>query len=236
MKMRFRSFATVGVAAGVLSVAGLAGTASAGAIVIDDFTGVAAPNPWPVNLNTAGTTSINESGLGVLGGTRDIEIELESVDEPGIGFLQATIAAGAGLFDFNSTVDTDGHVSMLYNGGGSLDVDFSSQLGIQFDFAMFDYAGGEALPVMVSLSDGTNSATHQLSVNAPGPQSLMFDFDDFAGIGSLDLSSITSIQFDLDPEIGADFRIAQIATVVPAPGALAVLGLGLMGSRRRRRD
>ncbi len=232
MKMRI-GFAAVA-AAGTLSVGLLAGTVSASAIVIDDFTQVADPNPWPVQLNTEGNVTVNETGLNVLGGTRDTFVEAVAVGIPDLDFLQATVAAGAGLLDFNSTVDTKGYLSLTYNGGGSLNADFTGQMGIQFDFTMFDFADGAPLPVTVIMNDGTNSATHTLSLNAPGGQSLMFDFADFSGIGSLDLASLQSIEFQLDPAIGADFRISQIVTVVPGPGALALLALGLAAPRRRR--
>src|SRR5690606_22093207 len=128
-------------------------------------------------------------------------------------FVQVSVVAAAGLFDFNSTVDTDAFVSLIYDGGGSLNADFSALSSIEFSFSMFDHAGGAPLPVTVHLFDGTNMAMHTLSLIAPGAQSLQFSFGDFAGIGSLDLSSIQSIQFDLDPGIGADFRITQITAI-----------------------
>jgi len=235
MTMRVRVFAAA-VAASILSVGSLVGSATASVIVIDDFSSVAAANPWPVNMNAVGTTVVDENGLAVIGGHRTTTLELQSTGIPGVDFLQATVAAGAGIFDFNSTVDTDGYISLLYDGGGSLNADFSGQSGIQLDFTMFDFAGGADMPITVTLSDGINSAAHTLSLTTFGAQSLVFDFAGFAGIGSVNLSSIQSIEFELDPAIGADFRISQIITVVPAPGALALLGLGLLGARTRRRN
>jgi hypothetical protein len=220
-------------AAGILGVAGTTISATAGIIVIDDFSSVAAPNPWPVMLNSEGNVTVNESGLGVLGGTRQTYIEATAVGIPGLDFLQVTVAAGAGLLDFNSTVDTDGYLSMLYDGGGSLNADFSTMNAIEFSFALFDHAGGQALPVTVHLSDGTNTASHTIALNAPGAQQLIFSFGDFAGIGLIDLSSLQSIQFDLDPAVGADFRISQVIAV-PGPAGIALLGIGLAAPRRRR--
>lgn len=228
--MTVRKCAMMFAVAGTLSVTGLVNTASAGLIVIDDFSTVAAPNPWPVQLNAEGSVTVNENGLGVLGGFRQTTVEAQGIGIPGLDFLQVTVAAGAGLLDFNSTVDTDGFLSLLYDGGGSLNADLSSQGGIQVSFAMFDFAGSAPLPVTLHLFDGSNMAMHTLSLMAPGAQSLFFNFNNFAGV---DLTSIQSIQFDFDPAIGADFRISQIVAI-PAPAALALLSLGIAAPRRRR--
>lgn len=224
--------------AAALLVAGTVGLGAAAVpasaiVIIDDFSSVSAPDPWPVMLNAEGFVDVNESGIGALGGTRHTHVEAVNVGIPGLDFLLVTVAAGAGVFDFNSTVDTDGFVSLLYDGGGSLNADLSGTSRIELTFTMFDYADSQSMPITVELSDGVNTASHTLSMTSPGGQVLAFNYADFAGIGSLDLSAIQSIRFDIDPGIGGDFRISQISAV-PAPGALALLGLGLFASRRRR--
>lgn len=226
--MKMRSAIAVGTLAFGVGV----GTAGASPVLIDDFTSI--DSTWPVQLNSVGNSTITESGLNVLGGTRETYIEAVSVGVAGLDFLQASIAANVGLFDFNSTVDTDGYLSLLYNGGGSLNADFTGQAGIAMNFAMFDFAGQSPMPITVVLGDGSNSASYTASLTAPGAQSVMFDFSDFSGIGMLDLSSLQSIEFQIDPEVGVDFRIEQIMTVVPAPGALALLALAFASPRRRR--
>ncbi len=227
--MKTRFVTAVGIAAVMLTVPVFVDNASAGAIVIDDFTQVAAPNPWPVQLSAQGDMTINETGLNVLGGTRRTYIEAQSVGIPGIDFLQVSVAPGVGLFDYNSTVDTDGILSLTYDGTVT---DFSGLGGIEISFASFDFANAAPMPVTLILFDGTDAALHTLNLNAPGAQSLFFDFNNFAGV---DLTSIASIQFTIDPAIGADFRIAQIMAI-PAPAGLALLALGVAMPRRRRRS
>ena len=220
-----------------MSVAGLftaglfSATASAGIVVIDDFSTVDAA--WPASLSAPGSVSVDETGLATLGGTRSTTLEATSVGVPGIDFVQAAIAAGAGLLDYNSTVDTDGHLTLLYDGGGALNADFSALNSIALAFTMFDHAGGAPLDVTIELSDGVNSATHTLSLVSPGAQALSFSFGDFAGIGALNLGSVQSIEIDIDPAIGADFRITEIMAV-PAPAGLALLSIAFAAPRRRR--
>lgn len=223
------------VAAGLIAAGSVASSAVAGAIVIDDFSSVGNPNPWPVTLNAAGNVFVQETGLTALGGTRDTYLEATAVGIPGLDNVQVSVVAAAGLFDYNSTADTNGYLFMSYNAGGAgLNTDFSGQLGIWIHFTQFDHAGDLPLPVTIHLFDGAEMAMLTLSLNAPGAQSLFFSFAAFGNIGALNMSSIQAIDIEMDPATGADFRISQIITEVPAPGALALFGLAAFGARRRR--
>lgn len=223
------------VAAGLVAAGSIASSAVAGAIVIDDFNSVGNPNPWPVTLNTAGNIFVQETGLTAIGGTRDTYLEATSVGVPGLDNVQVSVVAAGGLFDYNSTADTNGYVFMSYNAGGAgLNTDFSSQLGIWIHFTHFDHAGDLPLPITIHLFDGAEMAMQTISLTGPGAQSVFFSFAAFGNIGALNLSSIQAIDIELDPATGADFRISQIITEVPAPGALALFGLAAFGARRRR--
>jgi hypothetical protein len=210
-------------------------TSHASVIVIDDFSD--APGAWPISLFAPGTTSLTEAGLtGVLGGVRETTVSMTSAANPGLDFLQATIAPALGLFDYNSSAGTDGSVSFLYDAGGAgLSAFFANQLGIEIGFTLFDHAGGVPLPVTIVLTDGMNTATLTQSLTAPGGQTLQFLFADFANIGALGLAYVQSVEVILDAAIGADFRVSQISTIVPAPGSIALLALAAFVGRFRRR-
>ena len=142
----------------------------------------------------------------------------------------------AGLFDFNSSAEANGAVSFLYAGGGNLGADLSAQFQFEVVFTIFDFAGNAPLPVTITLDDGSNTAMGTAALVAAGSQTLVIPFASFAGIGSIDLSSIDSIRVDLDAGEGVDMRISEIRTAIPAPASLAVLGLAALTARRRRRS
>ena len=220
-------------------LAGLvAGSASAD-IIIDDFSSVGIPTPWPVLINTISSVDVLETGLtGVIGGARYSTVRATFLEELGLDFVQAAIVPNFGMIlDYSSTSGANGDWNLQYDANGAgLNANFSTINDIVLGFSRFDFANDQPLPVLVTLFDGANFATLSRSLTVPGPQGLHFEFAGFAGIGSLDLASIQSVGVFLDPALAADFRLSGI-TGVPAPGSLALLAVGslaLAGGRRRR--
>jgi len=218
-------------------VLGVAAHAPA-ALVIDTFDSVDAPNPWPIELTAVGTTTVNETGIGgsALGGARTTIIEATYIDLEALDEVRVAVAAGAGVLDFASTVGAAGNMSLVYDGGvGNLEQSIAGFSAIEIDFSLFDFPSGSALPTTVTLFDGANAAELTIELASSGAQTVSFDLASFSGIGSLDPSSLDSIRVDFEGSLGTDFRITEIRAV-PAPGALALLGLGLgiAGTRRRR--
>ncbi|TVQ51061.1 MAG: hypothetical protein EA377_13360 [Phycisphaerales bacterium] len=182
---------------------------------------------------------ISETGLNnVFGGTRTTEITLTNAGIPQADDIRISVFMTPGIFDYRSTSEASGFLSLTYDAGGAgLGIDLSNQIGLDIDFLSFDLGNGIPMPVTATVSDGMNSASLEISLTSAGAQVITFDFMDFSNIGSVDLSAIQSISFDFDAGNAADFRIDQIVTtgVIPAPGALALLGIaGLLGMRRRR--
>lgn len=216
--------------------------------IIDTFDDVDGPNPWPVTRTTAGSTVITESPLplaNTIGGERVTTITGDSFLVPGLDSVTTTIVpALPSLLDYASTAGADGSLNIFYNGiaGGGLGANFSAETGITIDFLLFDHAGGVDLPVTVTVSDGTNLATLTQMLTAPGAQSVFFGFAGFAGIGSVNLSTIDSLNFFFDAQLAHDFRLDFIGTTsgVPEPASIAIWGMaGLVGvliHRGRRRN
>ena len=206
-------------------------------MLIDDFSAVAGDAPWPIELTTVGTVIVDEAFLGAstIGSVRSTKIEATYLDLDGIDDVSVTVAAGAGILDFASTAGAVGNLELFYDGGdGDLDVSLQGESSIMIDFSLFDYPDAAAMPTTVTLSDGSNIAELTINLNAAGAQTVAFDFANFSNIENIDMTSINSIGFAFEGSLATDFRISNIYTV-PAPGAMALLGLaGLAGTRRRR--
>jgi len=214
------------------------GTASAD-VIIDNFSSVGDPTPWPVLISTISSVDVLETGLtNVIGGSRHSTVRATFLEEPGLDFVQAAIVPNFGMIlDYSSTSGAIGDWRLRYDADGAgLNADFTLIDDIILDFGRFDFANGQPLPVLVTLFDGSNFATLSRSLTGPGPQGLHFEFADFSGIGSLDLGHVQSVGVFLDPGLAADFRLSSI-TGVPTPGSLALLAFGslaIAGGRRRR--
>ncbi len=220
------------------TLAGLLTVSASADIIIDDFSSVGNPNPWPVVINTLSTVHVTELGLSnVIGGSRHSTIRATFLEEPGLDFVQAAIVPNFGMvLDYSSTSGARGDWNLRYDADGQgLNADFSSQTDIVVDFGRFDFANGQPLPVTLTLWDGANFASLERSLNGPGAQSLIFSFDDFNGIGNFDLSQVQSLDMFLDPGLATDFRLSRVF-LVPSPGSLALLAVGslVLAGRRHR--
>lgn len=227
----------------LVSVSLVSGAMAAGSVsadvIIDDFSAVADPTPWPVVINTLTSVDIYENGLNhVIGGMRHSTVRATFLEELGLDFVQAAIVPNFGMIlDYSSTSGARGDWNLLYDADGAgLDADFSAITDIVLDFGRFDFANGQPLPVVVVVADNSNFVSLDKSLNAPGAQSLYFCLADFPGIGSVDLAHLQSISVFLDPGVAVDFRLSQVFGV-PAPGSIALLSAGAMifiGGRRKR--
>jgi MYXO-CTERM domain-containing protein len=220
----------------------VAGSASA-EIIIDDFS----TGGFAASI-TSGDTVLQQSGT-MIGGQRDVGLEVLSnpfnqffdvnLEEGGLGLAFSSgigLAGQLGLdYDGNTDVETG---SLPFQLGEGLNLDFSGLTSIDFGFTAADLSF-EILVTLQTIEGGVPTATSAASIMVGGSQSpftsslMLSEFD-------IDLSNINrvGILFNFndggDPTGSLDFILDGI-TVVPAPGALALLGLaGLAGTRRRR--
>lgn len=223
------------IAVSCLGVIGGISTAGA-AYIIDDFTVTETGVPWTETLFTE-TDFVKVEMMAaatdnVIGGKRVTTLTAVDLGIPGFDFVRGILAPSSGNFDYASTANARGTLSFFYDGvDPDFTADFSDKTEISIAFTQFDYANEATLPVTITLSDSNASASHSLSLGE-NELVLLFSLADFGGVN---LEDIRSIQIDFEPGIGTDFRLAQFA-VVPAPGALLLLGIGgFLGARRRRR-
>lgn len=213
---------------------GMTGAARA-SVVIDTFSDVGVPSPWPVELGTVGSLPpIFETGLsGVLGGERETRVFATDLQFPGLDVVDVAIASG--VADYATSAGATGIVSFNYSGGDVLGADLSGEDFIRIELVAFDLANNIDMPVRVSLFDGAVQAILQQFVVVPGAQTLVFNYSDFANITKIDLSSIDRVAVSFSPGPATDFRIDEIIAI-PEPATLCLLFVGAAAALRARRS
>jgi hypothetical protein len=227
----------------VASIAGvgfacMAMTANA-AIVIDDFTQVDTPSPWSVVQDSVGTTTNSEgifSSANVVGGIRDSIVTADSLFAIGLDSLAVTIdpVIDGGVLDYASSVGASGLFELQYGAGGNdLNLDLTGEAGLSIAFQLFDFAEGAPLDIITRLYSNNQVIELSTQLLSAGAQNAFIEFTIPEG-GLFSASDVDRIDVVFAGSTGADFRITNIMTVVPAPAAWAVL-IGVGAMRRRRR-
>ncbi len=217
-------------AAGAFLVAG--GTAKA--LTIDDFATGKLDFPG-LNVTGAGDTdSGSQNGAGILGGTRDMDLEMLT----GAGTTVVTIPSANDILNINNADDATTSLLVTWDDMASTDLTDTGQ------------ANGFFLGIPVPIDNRLNVTFTVMGGGNTGSITQMFPdgasgndfFVPFAGFsGSIDFEAVTSIVMALtSPDDGFDGSIEFVETrptppVVPVPGTLALLGAGLVGFAARRR-
>lgn len=150
-----------------------------------------------------------------------------------------------GAIFFNSGIGVEQGASIVYDNSGSglnLDAGGLGLVGFELDFLDVD------LGFMMSIELGNNGdgpsgmagvASLEVFVPAGMNQTASWSLNDFIISPGFDVNDVDSVtlnfNLDSDPTASLDFAATEFRAVVPAPGAIALLGLGgLVVSRRRR--
>jgi hypothetical protein len=213
-------------------------------VVIDGFAAASTTNYVPgVNVlqSTIGATTVPpDTGLAeVLGGIRNMTVEMTGQTDVGLDVVAAGVAPAYRLAVYDSSAGADGLVTFSYDAGGvGLHANLSSAQGLSVSMSDADLA---AVPydVTVTLIDGSlNSVSStQTITSAGGPRAVRFPFADFPGVN---ISDLASIAVTIDPSIAGDLRLGRIQTFglrVPAPllspsALVAALAVLLLLARR----
>lgn len=214
-----------------LATCGLANAAT----IIDDFS----QGGFSVAVYSNSTTgTVQQPVANVLGGMRygSVAVPAGGIQIEGLDNVQLSSFPTAGILNYESSVGAEGTAGLRYYDDDQFIGDLSGALSIQIDFSLVDLGLGGPMDVTVSLEDGSdNNATLLQTITTAMPQSLVFPFAAFSGIGGLNLADLHEVDILFDPGQAADFRITQIIADVPEPTALALLALGALSSVLRRR-
>ena len=211
---------------GISAAVALAGSAMGAvtSIIIDPFT-------------TPTTVAQADSGAEIspIGGA----FSTRYISTPGVG-LSVSVGAASGKMVATWAAGTSGDDKGLqvnwYNNIGDPSTDLSGLS--QFDF----FVGGSNITGMTFWMEiaGGNSydyVTADLNIVAGWNTVLLSDFNIAAsiGVGPIDTSVVDYVALKIDGDRGRNIEISNFTAAVPAPGAIALLGVaGLVGGRRRR--
>ena len=156
-------------------------------------------------------------------------------------FNSGEISGGTVIFTENNptlATGSSGYFQARAVGTTTVDLSAFSSGGIRFTYSGVWAAASPTLQVQIRVNDGT-STTYTASVSTPSSATgLTINWSQFLSGGSNlgdslgRLSSVNMVQIG-----GTGFSSLAVSDlqVVPAPGALALLGVaGLVGARRRR--
>lgn len=185
-------------------------------------------------FNVATSLTVTETGLppvDVLGGKRITTLNFSNISS-GSGELKVRIDPVSHILLYSADANVKGSLSLLYD-YGVLGKNFSGQSGVNL---LFNSNSANGLVVTMTVTDGgTFSSSQTLNTFAgPGASNLFFPFN-----SGTNLSAITSIKFDLQPQLaGQNFALDDIFTIqVPEPTTIAICGIfgvaGLIGVRRK---
>ncbi len=225
-----------------LLIAGLTLASASQAFFLDDFS----TGDYNSNYFSSGTVSGWVPSAGAVGGIRYLSTTI--TNNPLGGDARARVVSSAGIYAVGTESQVEITSTLGYgfaNASNSissnpLNLDMSSNHILRLTFTSNDVAQTVYATIQgTDLNSGVNNFT--VAVNVPGgitpsnPLDVDFDFSTVdPGYLLGPFSDIDGIAFDFNPAPGGDFSLTTVQAV-PEPASMAVLAIGLVALKRRRK-
>ena len=230
---------------GMVAAAALAAWMTPGvasAIVVDTFS----EGPQTVSVSAApGTDTDTVTGLTTtetIGGARMLTLELLESDFGGTS--SDVVNTAMGLMSYNNDSGNLSTLEVLWDadgaGLGGVDItDGGTDIGLSLALLASDLGGVIEFTIMDTAAEGGDSAS--LALVAPDSASILFfTYEDFVGVGDVNLEMIDSIKMVITPEKDGDYTIDLLESGNPIPepvtASLGALGIAALGTTLRRRQ